>query len=390
MQSVVDELAQAIRRPITLEDAGGRLLAYSVHEQPVDIVRVETLLRRGASSVTLEALRNRGVYRYVDSCDGIARVPAIPELGFTARACLAIHGPTRILGYLWVVDPDASLQKSAEEAIMRARHQLAVELRSRDLSLGARQEQRSGFVKELCFTEHGGDEALLKKAKALGWYHSPPYIAVVIQGISISGRSLIPVHVEGVLNLRAPSSLRGICDGEVIVVLSGVEGGEVATMAAELADACEKPLMVGAGGVCDSLAQVRRSYLQACSAISLGSKLMSDVSHFDYRTLAPYELLSCMANCKKAARYGREPVEKIMAYDELHGSNLFATLEVFLDHYGKRKQAAARLSVHPNTLDYRIGKIQELTNLDLDDPNTRLVAHIWVKALSACSARDTN
>jgi len=186
MQSVVDELARAIRRPITLEDAGGRLLAYSVHEQPVDVVRVETLLRRGASSATLDALRDRGVYRYVDSCKGIARVPAIPELGFTARACLAIHGPSHVLGYLWVVDPDASLHKSAEEAIIRARHQLAAELSSRDLSLGARQEQRSGFVKELCLTEHRGDESLLKKAKALGWYHSPPYIAVVVQGASAS------------------------------------------------------------------------------------------------------------------------------------------------------------------------------------------------------------
>ena len=49
VQAIIDDLARTIGRPITLEDAGGRLVAYSAHDQPVDSVRVETLLRRGAS-----------------------------------------------------------------------------------------------------------------------------------------------------------------------------------------------------------------------------------------------------------------------------------------------------------------------------------------------------
>ena len=385
-QVIVEELAQAIRRPITLEDAGGRLLAYSVHEQPVDVVRVETLLRRGASSVTLDALRDRGVYRYVDSCEGLARVPSIPELGFTSRACLAIHGPTHVLGYLWVVDPDSSLPKSAEESILRARHQLSLELARAYTALQAKQQQRSRFIEELCSKDTANDQALLRQATALGWYHSAPFVAVVVRGAGVSDQASIPPDVEDCLNQHTASCLRGTYSDDLIVVLSGGEcsgSKELASAIAALVTPQNRSACVGVGGACDSLSQVRRSYQEACSAISLGSRLMDDARLFDYGTLAPYELLSCMANCRKAGSYGREPVEKIVTYDGLHGGNLFATLEAFLDSYGKRKQAASRLRIHPNTLDYRIQKVRELTGLDLDDPNTRLVVHIWVKALSS-------
>ena len=386
MQAIVEELAQAIGRPITLEDAGGRLVGYSVHEQPVDVVRVETLLRRGASSVTLDALRNRGVYRYVDSCDGLARVPSIPELGFTSRACLAIRGPSRVLGYLWVIDPDSSLPRSSEDSILRARHQLSLELARRDSAQQAKQEQRSRFVEELCSLDHANDQALLRQAKALGWYHSSPYVAVVVRGAGVSDQALIPPDVEDLLNQQNPSCLRGTYGDDLVVVLSGggcSGSGDLASSVAALVAPQNKSACVGVGGAYDGLYQVRRSYLEACSAISLGSRLMGDARHFDYGTLAPYELLSCMVNCKKAGSYGREPVQKIVTYDGLHGGNLFVTLEAFLDFYGKRKQAASRLRIHPNTLDYRIEKVRELTGLDLDDPNTRLVVHIWVKALSS-------
>lgn len=387
VQAIVDELAQAIGRPITLEDADGRLLAYSVHEQPVDVVRVETLLRRGASSVTLEALRSRGVYQFVDSCEGLARVPPIPELGFAPRACMAIRGPSRVLGYLWVVDPDSSLSKSAEGTLLRSRHRISVELARRDSTLQAKQQQRSLFVQELCGGDHPGDEALSRQAKALGWYYSPPLVALVIRGRSVTEQApAVPPDIEDVLNQHCPSCLRGIAGDEVVAVLCGHECCSSAELAREIAEFLthrDKSSYVGAGGLCENLSQVRRSYLEAQSAISLGSELMAGVHHFDYGTLAPYELLSCMATCKKPGSYGREPVEKIVTYDRLHGGSLLPTLEAFLDFYGRRKQAASRLRIHPNTLDYRIGKVRELTGLDLDDPNTRLVVHVWVKALAA-------
>jgi hypothetical protein len=60
------------------------------------------------------------------------------------------------------------------------------------------------------------------------------------------------------------------------------------------------------------------------------------------------------------------------AQDELHrlldpidrNPDLPRTLEVYLDHDLDRRRTAAALHVHPNTLDYRLRRIVELTGLD--------------------------
>lgn len=53
------------------------------------------------------------------------------------------------------------------------------------------------------------------------------------------------------------------------------------------------------------------------------------------------------------------------SYAERRSSGLVETLEAFLDADLDRRAAAERLHVHPNTLDYRLRRISELTGLDL-------------------------
>lgn len=388
VQAIVDNLAQNVRRPITLEDAGGRLVAYSIHDQPVDTVRMETLLRKGASSVTLEALRSRGVYQAVDSSPGVARVPAIPEIGFGPRACVAIKDAERVLGYLWVADAESNLPKSAEDSILRARHFLSQELGRRESTLVIRQEQREQFIAELCGEEHLDSELLLSSAKTLGWYSSPPLQAIVVRAQVPDGVSEARVPaVDEVVAQYAPASMRGTYRGDTVVVVYGREAKSVSDLASALAGltAGDRNLAVGVGGACTSLSQVRKSYLEGASAIVLGARLGGSAGYFDYSTLAPYELLSCLATCRKAGSFGRDAVDRVITYDGLHSGSLLDTLEAFLDFHGKRKAAASRLNIHPNTLDYRVRKARELMGLDLDDPNVRLVVHIWVKALSGLS-----
>lgn len=49
-----------------------------------------------------------------------------------------------------------------------------------------------------------------------------------------------------------------------------------------------------------------------------------------------------------------------------HG-DLLETLRVHVDERGRRTESAARLHVHPNTLDYRLRRIRELTGVDPAD-----------------------
>ena len=59
---------------------------------------------------------------------------------------------------------------------------------------------------------------------------------------------------------------------------------------------------------------------------------------------------------------------------------LAGTAEVFLDCAGSASRAATALSIHRQTLYYRLSRITALTGLDLSDGEHRLLLHTGLKA----------
>lgn len=62
-------------------------------------------------------------------------------------------------------------------------------------------------------------------------------------------------------------------------------------------------------------------------------------------------------------------VSRLLELDRRRGSDLFRTLEAYLDRQGNARQAAAALYVHRNTLRQRLRRIHETIGLDPTDPS---------------------
>jgi DNA-binding PucR family transcriptional regulator len=69
-----------------------------------------------------------------------------------------------------------------------------------------------------------------------------------------------------------------------------------------------------------------------------------------------------------SARLAERVLGPLEAYDERRGSDLMETLEAFVDCGLDRRRTAERLHVHPNTLDYRLRRVSELTGLEPGRP----------------------
>ena len=64
---------------------------------------------------------------------------------------------------------------------------------------------------------------------------------------------------------------------------------------------------------------------------------------------------------------------------ERGGADLLATLEAFLSAALDRRAAAQALHVHPNTLDYRLRRIEELTGLRFADPDAVMLMALAIR-----------
>ena len=62
-------------------------------------------------------------------------------------------------------------------------------------------------------------------------------------------------------------------------------------------------------------------------------------------------------------------VGRLLELDRRRGSDLFRTLEAYLDRQGNARQAAAALYIHRNTLRQRLRRIHETIGLDPTDPS---------------------
>jgi DNA-binding PucR family transcriptional regulator len=70
-----------------------------------------------------------------------------------------------------------------------------------------------------------------------------------------------------------------------------------------------------------------------------------------------------------------------------HDTELLTTLAVFFDGGQHRKQASEQLGIHPNTLNYRLGRIEEILGGTFDDAAWLSRLHVAL-TLRRASERD--
>jgi hypothetical protein len=90
---------------------------------------------------------------------------------------------------------------------------------------------------------------------------------------------------------------------------------------------------------------------------------------------------------RTAARSGRSPdrgpVAELRRHDRAHDTEYVATLQAWLEAQGDPAEAGERLGVHENTVRYRLRKMAEIANLQLDDAKKRLAMMIELAAIDA-------
>ncbi len=105
-----------------------------------------------------------------------------------------------------------------------------------------------------------------------------------------------------------------------------------------------------------------------------GSELRFD----DEAALGAYALLFDRWGSASLGRYVDQLIGNLLREDRR--GLLRETLRVYLEHGGAQRSTSDRLSIHRNTLTYRLRQIREVLHLDPDDPNARLGLHLAILA----------
>jgi hypothetical protein len=124
----------------------------------------------------------------------------------------------------------------------------------------------------------------------------------------------------------------------------------------------------------DELSHIADFHLQAKKASDIGLWAEPQrLLHF-FDTLSIYYALELACGNCPPDPFIHHSLVTLQNYDAIHDTNLMASLDVYLEHNQSIGETASALFIHRNTMNYRVSKIVELTNLDLKDP--RVVDHL--------------
>ena len=108
------------------------------------------------------------------------------------------------------------------------------------------------------------------------------------------------------------------------------------------------------------------AYREARDAATIAHALLRDGGAIAYSQVGAYRYLVQIEAGDAPRDRMRAAVDRLIEYDRRRRTSLLDTLERYLSERRSVIESARALYVHPNTLRQRLGRIEELTGLDLD------------------------
>jgi len=132
---------------------------------------------------------------------------------------------------------------------------------------------------------------------------------------------------------------------------------------------------VGLGQAARDITAWRNSYRDAVQALELAARLHTDTPLY-IGDLGVYQLILSLSDREKLIAFCQRTLGTLEEYDHRQNADLIKTLEAFFACHGNLSQTAETLIVHRNTLLYRMNRINEIAQIDLERPEIRLALHL--------------
>lgn len=374
-QELVDEISALLGTPATLENRDFGLVAFGAHDSDddtaMDPVRTRSILTRRSTPAVRAWFEGFGITR----ATGPVRIPAAPEAGvFRDRVCLPVRHRGVVLGYVWLLDtepgPTGEQLASAMEAAARIGALLSDEARA-----GADLSREFGAV----LTAGVGrqhDTAVAALREALGQDADGLHTVVCVTPWAADDTP----SVRGVASAAALATVTapGAAGPRSLAALIRLRSADRLDPAASAADRLRTAAGPGAtGGIAAprrGLDELTASWREATAAARTARAETRFGPVARWSAIGPYRLLTALPGT------GTDPGDPAVAslLTPLH-KELARTAEVFLDCAGQAGRTASELGIHRQTLYYRLSRVQQITGLDLNDGEDRLLLHMAVK-----------
>jgi PucR family transcriptional regulator, purine catabolism regulatory protein len=384
LNSLLQIVARATAKPVVVHDDAGVLMAQVY----------PNVSRRnnstGGGRALLQSLPYGAFQNWLDkdAPDSEGAIVTSP-LGYTT----VLKVEKRVAGYLSLVDKQEPLDDFDRMVLTYGADVAAIEMAKSRAIAFAVEQARGDWVQMWLSGTPADDDLLSTRAQQAGFDPSTSYMVAVFRAATKSGA---PLPLESLISLVRDDMLRRQIYGavgqyvDVIVAIYPIENATQTVRVRRLVEEVRDQLttrspsgLVGAGisRPVTGLSALRESYREAKDAVSIANELGDKEDTTFYGDLKLFQLLLALKerNLDHLRRFYHDTLGLLVEHDERKQGDLIRTLNGFFEANGNLAKAAQDLDVHRNTLVYRLERISELTEMNLDDADNRLILHLALK-----------
>ena len=382
LQYIIDIGSELLGNPVMLGDSNHRLLAYSRCDDVTDGAWTE--------------LRDTGYcsYEYTEKYDFKqpiedavnSPVPVIRDLGKESkvrRIFAKVVVDNMIMGHLAVLEHHKTFNEKDLEMTSFICDVIASEMLKNTHYNDSKKIMMEMLMVELLEGSIKDEKTALARMKYLKWIPKDKLYVLAVKCNRYEDSFGLIAYIRDTLPNLLEGKVATFYDNHIIFIMGC---GEDQYLKREdffnlILFLQKNELYAGMSQGFSNVMRLKKYYEQALTGIELGTKIGKQETFYVYEDYAIYDMIAICSKKKDMTDFCHPALLKLMAHDAKHKTDYVDSLYAYVFKAGNMVAAADALYIHRNTMSYRIGKIQEIIGLELDNDDLTMNLFVSYKLL---------
>ncbi|WP_299089696.1 helix-turn-helix domain-containing protein [uncultured Metabacillus sp.] len=384
LNDMVDHISNGLKKPVILESDHFFLLAYnSYYVDHFDQANQQTIFAKKCPLNIFERFVETGIIDQLKTIPTPFRINEMKEIGLNQRVVVSAKYKDMIMGYIWVQEIEENLTEEEMEFLYEVSFHVGKTIYKKNKIKQQKEEEIERFFRKAINHGFKNEKELRWEAAQLDIVLPSIFTIMVVNAVNAEEELVeeLKETIKSYLNLKDNTSHVLINQSNIVMII-GCYSLKYSPTAAGLliienllTNFDEKRysnIYIGIGNEYQDIRLLSSSYEEALEVVEIADQLGTQENvPYEYEKLGIFRYLDVIKEKNKRRNYQNKCLHILQAKDQESQTELLKTLEYFLVNNCKLKTTAEQMFIHPNTLNYRIRQITELTNIDFSDFNQK-------------------
>ena len=393
LNDVVDVISNGLKKPVIVESDHFFLLAYnSYYVNHFDYANQQTIFSKKCPLPIFERFVETGIIDKLKTNDKPFRVEKMKEIGLNRRVVVNAKYKDTIMGYIWVQEFDHLLTKEEMDFLYDVSFHVGKLISKKNKLKLQKAEEVEYFFRKVMNNEFTNEKELKWEATDLDIVLPSIFSVMVVNAIHADVELLEELKntIRSYLNLKDNTSHVLVYRSNIVIIVGcySLKYSPV-TAALQIVDNLltnfdakrYSNIYIGIGNEYQPILSLHRSYKEALEVVSIVEELGTQENlPYEFNKIGALRYLDVIYEKNTRTNYSNKNLQILQAKDSESQTQLVKTLEYYLVNNCKLKATAEKMFIHPNTLNYRMKQITELTTIDFSDFNQKCQLYLELMA----------